>query len=71
MNDLIDADEEPVKAITHLTEDTKERRIEQFNSRVTAQKYFVPKKHAPTNYTAPIELNKKKIVNPVSKSFLK
>ena len=66
----VDVDEEPVKAITNFIEDPKERMIEQFNSGTTNQKYFAPKKDPPSNNTAPIEL-KKKVVNPVSESFLK
>ena len=68
---LIDIDEEPVKAINNLPEDPKEKRIEQFNSGVSTHKYFVPKKDVPSNNTAPIELSRKKIANPVSESFLK
>lgn len=45
--------------------------IEKFNAGEENKKYFVPKKDSGFNNTAPINLNKKKVIKPNSESFLK
>lgn len=62
---MIDDDEEDDLKVssTNIEIERKERMIEKFNSGETTQKYFVPRKEAQTNNTAPTELGKKQKVS--------